>query len=154
MSERESMPCDVVIIGGGVAGLAAAIRLKQINEDLEVVVLEKGDDAPIVSLNKVAFKAGLRKGMSLALARSSQGCADLEVLHCDKATRREVGEQVAKALETWTPWVEISAEYPGVFLVDPRGMDDFWGSHRAWLEQIRMGVEYALGLRHLRDVPR
>ena len=44
MSERESMPCDVVIIGGGVAGLAAAIRLKQINEDLEVVVLDKGSE--------------------------------------------------------------------------------------------------------------
>ncbi|MBO6769386.1 MAG: electron transfer flavoprotein-ubiquinone oxidoreductase [Erythrobacter sp.] len=44
MSERESMPCDVVIIGGGVAGLAAAIRLKQINEELEVVVLEKGSE--------------------------------------------------------------------------------------------------------------
>ncbi|RDC60095.1 Electron-transferring-flavoprotein dehydrogenase [Alteripontixanthobacter maritimus] len=42
--ERESMPCDVVIVGGGVAGLAAAIRLKQINEDLEVVVLEKGSE--------------------------------------------------------------------------------------------------------------
>ena len=44
MSERESMPCDVVIVGGGVAGLAAAIRLKQINEDIEVVVLEKGSE--------------------------------------------------------------------------------------------------------------
>jgi electron-transferring-flavoprotein dehydrogenase len=44
MSERESMECDVVIIGGGVAGLAAAIRLKQINEDLEVVLLEKGSE--------------------------------------------------------------------------------------------------------------
>jgi len=44
MSERESMPCDVVIIGGGPAGLAAAIRLKQINGDLEVVVLEKGSE--------------------------------------------------------------------------------------------------------------
>tara|TARA_R110002072_G_scaffold81181_12_gene186114 strand:+ start:4348 stop:5994 length:1647 start_codon:yes stop_codon:yes gene_type:complete len=44
MSERESMPCDVVIIGGGVAGLAAAIRLKQLNEDLEIVVLEKGSE--------------------------------------------------------------------------------------------------------------
>ncbi|MGB7374469.1 electron transfer flavoprotein-ubiquinone oxidoreductase [Pontixanthobacter sp.] len=42
--ERESMPCDVVIVGGGVAGLAAAIRLKQINDDLEVVVLEKGSE--------------------------------------------------------------------------------------------------------------
>ena len=44
MTERESMPCDVVIVGGGVAGLAAAIRLKQINEELEVVVLEKGSE--------------------------------------------------------------------------------------------------------------
>jgi electron-transferring-flavoprotein dehydrogenase len=44
MSERESMPCDVVIIGGGVAGLAAAIRLKQLNEELEIVVLEKGSE--------------------------------------------------------------------------------------------------------------
>ncbi|GAA4039214.1 electron transfer flavoprotein-ubiquinone oxidoreductase [Parerythrobacter jejuensis] len=44
MSERESMPCDVVIVGGGVAGLAAAIRLKQINEEIEVVVLEKGSE--------------------------------------------------------------------------------------------------------------
>lgn len=44
MSERESMPCDVVIVGGGVAGLSAAIRLKQINDELEVVVLEKGSE--------------------------------------------------------------------------------------------------------------
>lgn len=44
MSERESMPCDVVIVGGGPAGLAAAIRLKQLNEELEVVVLEKGSE--------------------------------------------------------------------------------------------------------------
>ena len=44
MIERESMPADVVIIGGGVAGLAAAIRLKQLDEALEVVVLEKGSE--------------------------------------------------------------------------------------------------------------
>ena len=42
MSERESMPVDVVIVGAGPAGLSAAIRLKQLNEELEVVVLEKG----------------------------------------------------------------------------------------------------------------
>jgi len=30
MSERESMPYDVVIVGAGPAGLGAAIRLKQL----------------------------------------------------------------------------------------------------------------------------
>ncbi len=40
--ERESMDFDVVIVGAGPAGLAAAIRLKQRAPDLSVVVLEKG----------------------------------------------------------------------------------------------------------------
>ncbi|GGC18517.1 electron transfer flavoprotein-ubiquinone oxidoreductase [Novosphingobium marinum] len=44
MSERESMPYDVVIVGGGPAGLATAIRLKQINSELSVCVLEKGSE--------------------------------------------------------------------------------------------------------------
>ena len=41
-SERESMDFDVVVVGAGPAGLAAAIRLKQIRPELTVVVLEKG----------------------------------------------------------------------------------------------------------------
>ncbi len=42
LPERESMEFDVVIVGAGPAGLSAAIRLKQLNPELSVVVLEKG----------------------------------------------------------------------------------------------------------------
>jgi len=42
--EREAMEYDVVIVGAGPSGLAAAIRLKQINPDLTVAVLEKGSE--------------------------------------------------------------------------------------------------------------
>ncbi|MEQ9663180.1 MAG: electron transfer flavoprotein-ubiquinone oxidoreductase [Parasphingopyxis sp.] len=48
MSERESMPYDVVIVGAGPAGLSAAIRLKQLaaerDHEISVCILEKGSE--------------------------------------------------------------------------------------------------------------
>ncbi|HEX3859009.1 MAG TPA: NAD(P)/FAD-dependent oxidoreductase, partial [Pseudolabrys sp.] len=41
---REAMEFDVVVVGAGPAGISAAIRLKQINPDISVVVVEKGSE--------------------------------------------------------------------------------------------------------------
>ena len=42
--ERESMQYDVVIVWAGPSGLSAAILVKQLDPNLDVVVLEKGSE--------------------------------------------------------------------------------------------------------------
>lgn len=55
-SDRESMDFDVVIVGGGPSGLACAIRLKQLNADLNVCLLEKGSEIGAHLLSGAVFE--------------------------------------------------------------------------------------------------
>jgi electron-transferring-flavoprotein dehydrogenase len=57
-TEREIMEYDVIIVGAGPAGLACAIRLKQLKPDLMVAVIEKGAEVGVHILSGAVIEPG------------------------------------------------------------------------------------------------
>ena len=60
--ERDVMQYDVVIVGAGPAGLACAIRLKQLKPDVNVCVLEKASAVGAHSLSGAVLEPGPARG--------------------------------------------------------------------------------------------
>src|SRR6202790_1965419 len=105
---RESMEFDVVIVGAGPSGLAAAIRLKQLNADLPIAVVEKGSEvrpaippgavvAPVSFPRRVRDRPGCIRQVDPGLARrrrlSAQDAGEgRPVLSADQIGRLQAAE--------------------------------------------------------------
>ena len=122
---RESMEFDVVIVGAGPSGLAAAIRLKQLNADLNVVVTIK----PIHSL-VTRLMQGIGTPTLLVEGAASSHTFALKPSGVRALTAADVFIRVSESVEPFTRTIVKSlpgsvevvtlTQAPGVRLLDRR----------------------------------
>lgn len=126
MIERDVMEYDVVIVGAGPAGLACAIRLKQLKPELGICVLEKGSAVGAHSLSGAVMEPAALDELAPEWRDAQLGVCvparhdELRLLTRRRAFRLPVPPQqrnhgnVILSLGLLTPWLAQKAEGLGV----------------------------------------
>lgn len=88
----------------------------------------------ILAVNARARRAGVRTGMRYGSARNL--VPELRGAQVTAARVTAVIDELAVALQTFSPRVEASSRAPGTFWLDPEGLGEIYGSVRAWAESV------------------
>src|SRR5579863_4286675 len=126
MSEREQMQYDFVVVGAGPAGLACALRLKQLKPEASICVLEKGSTVGAHSLSGAVLEPGPLEALLPGWRASYSGMAvpaqhdEFHFLTASRAIRlplpptmRNHGNVIV-SLSQLTAWLAQQAEAAGI----------------------------------------
>jgi electron-transferring-flavoprotein dehydrogenase len=113
-AQRDVMEYDVAVIGAGPAGLAAAIRLMQLNPELKVCVLEKGSTVGAHSLSGAVLEP---EPLDALLPEWRTAPLPIRV-----AVRRDEFKLLSRAGSSRLPWLPASLHNGGNFIISLGGL--------------------------------
>lgn len=102
------------------------------------VVTDDDPNAPIEWVNRAARRKRIRVGQRYAAALSL--CRELRAAPVPQATQDAAIEELTELLYGYTPRLEAEVERPGVFWLDPSGLDGLFGPLERWGTSLRSAV--------------
>lgn len=120
--ERMKEEFDIVIVGGGVSGLGAAIRAKQLKDDLRVAVIEKGSTIGAHSLSGACFEPTALNEL-LPDWKTMEGCPVTQEVTDDQMYL------LSKKGQTKIPWLPPTLHNHGNYIISQGALCKWLGEH-------------------------
>ncbi|MCB9621484.1 MAG: hypothetical protein H6724_18760 [Sandaracinus sp.] len=99
------------------------------------VVAEEGPEAPLLELDRIALRRGLRPGLRQGVARSLVPELRTAVVRSTELDALE--NELVRGLQTFSPRIEpVSDEVGGAFFADPRGLEKLFGGLDVWASSV------------------
>lgn len=105
-----------------------------------VVVAEHKPIAPILWVNKHAQAYRIHRGMKFGAAQALSAKLRAAVVPQEKSSK--ILKQIFRELLHYSPEVEVPDHWPGLFWVDPNGLEGIFGSVHAWATGLHEHLEH------------
>ncbi len=99
------------------------------------VVVDEGPEAPLLELDRVALRRGLRPGLRQGVARSL--VPDLRTAVVREAELEALESELVRGLQAFSPRIEpVPDEVGAAFFADPRGLERLFGGLDVWASSV------------------